>query len=110
MGSERRLSLSALTKFPHLTIMKKQIHAYFSGRVQGVGFRYTSQDIARASGVSGWAKNLPDGRVEIVAEADESTLKLFLERINNSFSRYINDADATWSEATGEFRDFSIKF
>jgi acylphosphatase len=44
------------------------------GRVQGVGFRYFAQDIANREGLSGQVRNLPDGRVEIVAEGDEASL------------------------------------
>jgi acylphosphatase len=46
-----------------------------SGRVQGVGFRYFTQDIASREGLSGWVRNLPDGRVEVVAEGDERSLE-----------------------------------
>lgn len=90
--------------------MKKQSHVYYSGRVQGVGFRFTAEDIARDLGVLGWAKNLRDGRVEVVAEAEEKALKDFLERIKEYFSRYIQDTDIQWQEASGKFTDFKIKF
>lgn len=90
--------------------MKKQVHAYYSGRVQGVGFRFTAEDIARDLEITGWVKNLSDGRVEVVAEAGEDRLKEFLEKINQYFSRYIQDADIQWFAATGEFKDFGITF
>ena len=90
--------------------MKKQIHVYYTGRVQGVGLRYTVQDIARESGVTGWAKNLGDGRVEMVAEAEEEILGDFLIRVKQRFSHYIQDAEVDLRQATGEFRDFGIKF
>lgn len=90
--------------------MKKQLHVYYSGKVQGVGFRFTAQDIARDLGVFGWAKNLRDGRVEIVAEAEEEVLKDFLSRVNKYFSQYIQDTDADWSEVTGKYKDFGISF
>ena len=90
--------------------MKKQIHVYYSGRVQGVGFRFTAEDVAQDLEVTGWVKNLRDGGVEVVAEAEEERLKEFLERINKYFSRYIQDADIQWLPAAGEFKDFGIKF
>jgi len=55
-------------------------------------------------------KNLQDGRVEVVAEAEEDRLKVFLERINTYFARYIQDANIQWLPATGEFKDFGIGF
>jgi acylphosphatase len=90
--------------------MYKRIHVFYSGRVQGVGFRYTAQGIAEDLGVVGWVKNLKDGRVELVAEQEEELLCEFLERIKKYFSSYIRDIQITWQEATGEFKDFEIKF
>jgi acylphosphatase len=90
--------------------MKKQARVYYSGRVQGVGFRFTAQDIARGLGVCGWVKNLPDGRVEILAEAEEDVLADFLSRLQHYFSRYIQDADTQLGAASGEYKSFSIEF
>ena len=90
--------------------MKKQVHVYYIGRVQGVGFRFTSEDVAGNLGICGWVKNLRDGRVEVLAEAEEGVLKDFLEKIKQYFSNYIQDTEVEWSEATGKFRDFRIEF
>ncbi len=90
---------------------KKRIHLFYSGRVQGVGFRFTSEQIALSLGIVGWVKNLPGGRVEIIAEGEESKLVGFLEKIKTgAMGAYIRKVDVSWQEATGEFKDFSIRF
>lgn len=89
---------------------KKRIHIFYSGRVQGVGFRFTAEDFALNLGLMGWVRNLPDGRVEIECEGEEEKLKKFLENIKDYFSRYIRDIDLEWSEAAGEYKDFEIRF
>jgi len=90
--------------------MKKQLHIYYSGRVQGVGFRFTSRYLANELGILGWVRNLSDGRVEIVAEQEEDTLRDFLSQISGRFQRYINDVSVEMLPATGDFKDFDIKF
>jgi acylphosphatase len=90
--------------------VKKQIHVYYSGNVQGVGFRFTSRDVAESLGVTGWVKNLRNGNVEIVAEAEEDRLKEFIERVKQLLSVYIQNADIQWLAATGEFKSFGIEF
>ncbi len=90
--------------------MKKQLHLYYSGNVQGIGFRYTLQDLAGTFKVCGWVKNLSDGRVELLAEAEEDILGNFLEQIKAHFSRYIKEVTVEWFPASGNFRDFQIAF
>jgi len=87
----------------------KRLHVYYAGKVQGVGFRYTAQDIAAVAGISGWAKNLRDGRVEVVAEGEEEALVRFAKDMSRAMGRYIENADASWSESTGEFSSFEIR-
>ena len=90
---------------------QKRIHVVYSGHVQGVGFRYTAQDIAMSLGLKGWVKNLSDGRVEIVAEGDEKDLKEFLDKISKGqMGRYIKDADVSWEKPAGESDSFDIAF
>lgn len=63
----------------------KEYRVQFSGRVQGVGFRFTVRHLARQfKNLTGYVCNLPDGRVEIVAESDETTFKDFLRSIEES--------------------------
>jgi acylphosphatase len=77
--------------------------------VQGVGFRYTAQDVASSLGLTGWVKNLYDGRVEVLAEGKLDDLKDFTNKIAGCMGRYIKDADMEWGGATGEFSDFDIR-
>ena len=89
----------------------KRAHAFYSGRVQGIGFRYTAQNIAENLGVYGWVKNLEDGRVEIVAEGEEKNLKEFLDKIlKGPLGRYIKDMELSWETPTSEFNDFDVRF
>ncbi|MDP8216786.1 MAG: acylphosphatase [Candidatus Kaelpia imicola] len=92
--------------------MLKRVDVYYSGRVQGVGFRFTAERIALdMKNIAGWVKNLPDGRVEMVAEADEDSLKDFLERIRKSIMKlYIEREDIIWVTAENGMNDFIIRF
>ncbi len=90
--------------------MKKQVHVYYSGRVQGIGFRFTVKDIADDFKITGWVKNLDDNRVEVTAESGEDTLKQFLDKVSQHFSHYIKDTDIQWYGASGQFPDFGIEF
>ena len=56
-------------------------HIYFSGRVQGVGFRYRSYYIAQSLGLTGWVKNLWDGRVEMEVQGQPLDIQELLKRI-----------------------------
>ena len=89
----------------------KRVHILYSGQVQGVGFRYTAQDIAMSLGITGWVKNLEDGRVEIVAEGKEKDLNEFLDKISKGqLGRYIKNVELSWEKSTGEFDVFDIRF
>ncbi len=88
----------------------KRVHAYFSGLVQGVGFRYTAIRLAMRAGLTGWAKNLYDGRVEIVAEGAEEALEQFMRELREYFNTYVRNTKIEWEEATGEFTEFGVRF
>ena len=66
---------------------------YYSGRVQGVGFRYTSQRMADEHAVAGYVRNLPDGRVELVAEGDPKAVEGLLAAIRRQMHGYIRDIE-----------------
>ena len=90
--------------------MKKRMSVYYDGRVQGVGFRFTAEYIAQQLKVTGWVKNLPDGRVEVIAEGLEDSLVEFLDRIRKRMAHYIFNKTVEWQEYKGEFKDFGIRF
>jgi len=82
---------------------------YYSGRVQGVGFRYTVKSLTPGFEVAGTVRNLPDGRVELVAEGAREELDAFRQAIRESgLGRLIQREDEYWSEAAGGFRGFDI--
>lgn len=89
--------------------LNKRIHVYYSGAVQGVGFRFTAERVAVSLGLAGWVSNLPDGRVEVVCEGKENSLKEFLQKIKEVFAEYIVDSDIEWNEAANEFSGFDIR-
>ena len=79
--------------------------------VQGVGFRFTVNRLARRLGIEGWVRNLGDGRVELLCESEEGALKDLLKQIRGgSLRNYIEETEAEWSEPTGEFNNFEIRF
>ena len=89
--------------------MQKKFKALFSGMVQGVGFRFTAERIARRFEVMGYVRNLPNGKVELVAEGGEPVLKDFLKAVCESpVAAYIRDIETQWSEPEGKFTRFSI--
>jgi len=61
--------------------MNQSLHILVTGRVQGVGFRYFTQQTAESLGLTGWVRNLPGGEVEITAQGDEKEVKRFISRI-----------------------------
>ena len=89
--------------------MPDRLHVYFSGHVQGVGFRYSVKQLSLEFDVTGWVKNLPDGRVELMAEGERNELETFQAAIPDAgLRRFIRDTQSHWSESTGEFRGFEI--
>ena len=89
----------------------KQIQVLFSGRVQGVGFRYTVCRMAPSFGVRGFVRNLMAGDVEVVAEGSEQELVDFLGEIRDShLGRYIARERLHWAAATGAYDKFRVSY
>ena len=83
---------------------------YYSGRVQGVGFRYSVKQIAAGFDVVGGVRNLPDGRVELEASGDGAEVAAFLEAISHShLATYIRQAEQTGIEPGANAVGFEIR-
>lgn len=89
---------------------KTRATAAFRGHVQGVGFRYTTIDVARRFAVEGYVRNASDGTVEAVAEGARDEVERFIEAIRNEMSYYVSEVKLGWSPATNEFRNFTVRF
>jgi acylphosphatase len=85
-----------------------RLEAYFSGRVQGVGFRYTARQIAQGYAVTGRVSNLPDGRVHLVAEGAEAEVRGYLAEVHEHLGHFIKETVPQTLEGPPQYRDFHI--
>ena len=77
--------------------------------MQGVGFRYAVKSVATGFEVAGFVRNLPDGRVELLAEGDPAELDGFRQAIREAgLEHFIRDETVQWDQARNEFRGFEI--
>ncbi len=88
---------------------QKKVQVIYTGSVQGIGFRFTAERMANDYGVKGYVKNLYNGNVELVAEAEEKTLKDFLQAIVEDMGNKIDNYTVDWRDPTGEFNRFEIR-
>lgn len=85
------------------------MQVFYSGRVQGVGFRYTVRSVATGFELAGTVRNLPDGRVELLAEGLQAELNAFRQAVRQSgLDHFIEREDVSWVEAKNDFRGFEI--
>lgn len=91
--------------------MLKQLRIYFSGNVQGVGFRSGIEKLSHDFKVAGFVRNLADGRVEVNAQGEEAELGNFMRAIlEGEMRKHIRIFDPLWSNAMGEkFEGFVIR-
>jgi len=81
----------------------------YSGRVQGVGFRYTTKTVAAGFELSGVVRNLPTGQVELVVEGDPVELEAYRQAVRDSgLQSFIHDEKVAWMDALGDFKGFEI--
>jgi acylphosphatase len=82
---------------------------FFTGRVQGVGFRYTALQVAKEFEVSGYVRNLSDGRVQLEVEGDAVEVKRYVEAIEERMHGYVRSIERTADSRSASFAGFGIK-
>ncbi|MDH5756776.1 MAG: acylphosphatase [Nitrospinota bacterium] len=90
----------------------ERAHVLVFGLVQGVFFRATCRETAqRIDGITGWVRNLPDGRVEVVAEGERESLDILVGWLRHGPpGASVEGLDVTWEMATGEFSGFEVSY
>jgi acylphosphatase len=83
--------------------------AYFTGRVQGVGFRYTALQVAREYEVSGFVSNLPDGRVHLEAEGAPAEVDAFIKAVEERMHGHVKKVDRLKASRAAQFSGFTIR-
>jgi len=88
-----------------------RVHVLAGGRVQGVAYRFYAEKHAGRLGITGWVRNLPDGRVEVLAEGSAESVETFLDRLREGPSQArVETFDVRREPPKGEFRDFRLNF
>jgi acylphosphatase len=91
-------------------MITERLHAFVSGKVQGVSFRYYTLQEGRQLGVTGFVRNLPDGRVEVKAEGERATLEALVQFLHlGSPGASVSKVDVEWQAADHSFTSFDIR-
>ena len=88
----------------------KRVHLWVSGRVQGVFFRQSTETRARELGLVGWVRNLPDGRVEAIAEGDATALEHWIAFCHvGPPAAHVKHVEILWESPSGDFHRFETR-
>ncbi len=90
--------------------MNEQRTVLFRGHVQGVGLRATTARVAAGLAVTGTVRNLPDGRVELVAEGEPAEINELLRQVRDRFPTNIDDCETTTAPPSGAFDRFATRY
>jgi acylphosphatase len=94
---------------PAAHALRRRLTVLFSGRVQGVGFRYTAKTVAAGFEITGTIRNLPAGHVELIAEGSRAELAAFHAALHDAgLAGFIHDEKVNWADAKNEFTGFEI--
>jgi len=88
---------------------RRHCEVYYSGRVQGVGFRFTVRSLAAGFDVKGFVRNLPDGRVHLAVEGEAGEVEALLDAVKTEMAHCIREIQETELPATGRFSTFEIR-
>ena len=89
--------------------MNARAHLYISGRVQGVNYRWFTSEVAHASGLAGWVRNLPDTRVEAVFEGEEHSVKMLVNYCRQGPpAARVSNLNVSYGPFKGEFPSFNV--
>ncbi|MFN7844453.1 MAG: acylphosphatase, partial [Pirellula sp.] len=87
-------------------VTMRRVTCFFSGRVQGVGFRFHTKEVAKKFSVQGTVQNLDDGRVKVVAEGEKDEIHRFLDAVSQSMTGNVKGDERFESDASSEFESF----
>ncbi|QGJ69688.1 Acylphosphatase [Planctomycetales bacterium 10988] len=96
-----------MSRGPEIARERREI--FYSGNVQGVGFRYTTMNVSSNFDVKGYVKNLSDGRVEVLAEGETEVIDRFLESLEVRMKGYIEGKEVKVSPELKEFTAFEVR-
>lgn len=89
--------------------MRKRLHVLVAGLVQGINFRSWTKEQAESLNLTGWVRNLPDGRVEVLAEGGQEALEKLLADLKTGHPlARVEKTEVSWEEDHNEFEDFSV--
>ncbi len=89
---------------------KTRYDVTFTGRVQGVNFRWTTCRVAAKFKVTGWVRNEPDGSVRCVAEGEPPELEAFVAAVQDAMSGFIRDTKVEEAAASGDLEGFGVRY
>jgi acylphosphatase len=93
-----------------MTLEKLDLHLFISGQVQGVSYRANAARMGSTHGLSGWVRNLPDGRVELLAQGEEKNLRNFLAWVHQGPAQArVDHVETHWAPADVELSDFQVR-
>jgi acylphosphatase len=94
----------------HEGVLQVQYDIVFTGRVQGVGFRASTVNIAQGFAIAGWVGNEPDGSVRCVARGEAAELDRFVEAVKQAMARYVQDVRVCKKPAAEAFIGFHVRY